>query len=215
MQKEFNRLLHYVVPMPSFSFESADGGPLNFGGQSNNGSSSIPQVAVLDTGSASTQFPQVVIEKLYQRLGVKFITDPVPTALINCSSVDPDAKLTFHFGHSAELTISIPLQDFVLRTEVPSVGPACVLAISASQPPPTGKSSNSTTSPGGQQPGGAGAGGNAPQAPIILGANVLSAMYIVCDLENSQVAIVPAAFNGTEGSDIRPILPNQPLPGLK
>ena len=218
MQKEFDRFLHYVVSMPSFSLQGPEGSQ-QFEGSSKG--------AWLDTGTPSTLLPKDAVQKIYEQFGVTIITEPQPTPVVNCSLLETDAKLTFNFGESGTIPISVPLSDFIIQTELPSAGPACIFMISANEASGCGGSGASGGSnitcpaPPGQRrakrtPQTNGSPNNQIQSgvpgPIIIGANVLSAMYVVFDLENNQIGMAPASFNATT-PNIKPILPGQPLPG--
>ena len=47
---------------------------------------------------------------------------------------------------------------------------------------------------------------------VVLGDNILRSIYVVFDADNSRIAIAPINRNATT-SDIKPIMPGDPIPG--
>ncbi|OJD10227.1 hypothetical protein AJ78_08679 [Emergomyces pasteurianus Ep9510] len=150
------------------------------------GAGFLPTAVVLDIGTSVTYLPDIVVEGIYEELGV--VKEETDLDLIKCSLKDSDITFIFYFDGA---TIEVPVRDFIINTAPGPDGepirfddgePICFFGIAPAGP-----------------------------RPSILGITFLRSTYILYDLESTDVLIAQAR-RGATGEKITAIHSSPPPP---
>lgn len=119
---------------------------------------------LLDSGSSLMYLPNNVVRSLYHTFDATYDSSQ-GAAFVNCDLADQAGSLDFDFSG---VTISVPINELVLVTDVSRGQPVCILGI-----------------------------GPAGDSVSILGDTFLRSAYVVYDLANNEISLAQTNFNST------------------
>jgi Eukaryotic aspartyl protease len=158
--------------------------------------SNMPNVVVLDSGTAFTIIPEDLLNQIVAYLGA--VNDPTYSWVIRCDLGGMTGTLDYQFAGPTGPVISVPFQELAtplinFKTGKPitdSKGHAiCRLGLSAP---------------------------SQPDEPLLFGDTFLRSAYVVYDLDNLQIGIAQTLFNVTSSNivAITAAADTQDLPGI-
>jgi hypothetical protein len=156
----------------------------------------MPNVVILDSGTAFTIIPQDLLDEIVSYFGAD--NDPTYSYIVRCDLNGMAGTLDYQFAGPTGPVISVPFQELAVPLLDFNTGnpitdtnghPICRLGLSAP---------------------------SQPDEPLLFGDTFLRSAYVVYDLDNLQIGIAQTLFNVTE-SNIQAITASatgQNLPGV-
>ncbi|KAE9381138.1 acid protease [Stipitochalara longipes BDJ] len=159
--------------------------------------SNMPNIVVLDSGTAFTIIPADLLSEITTYLGA--VDDETYSWIVRCDLNGLAGTLDYQFAGPTGPVISVPFEELVLPILVDSNGDSL-----------TDAKGNAICRLGLSAP-------SQPDEPLLFGDTFLRSAYVVYDLDNLQIGIAQTIFNETSSNivAISAAATGQSLPGNK